>query len=71
MTLYIHEVYYDNYGNITFYSKSPIPTWGDDENELMESLSMQMAAINKSILNLDVVDRTLKNKNKKNQENNK
>jgi hypothetical protein len=61
MTMYIHEVFYDKYGEICHYSKEPIPTWGDDEAELMESLTMQMTAINKSVINLDILDRALRN----------
>jgi len=62
VTMQIHEVYYDKYGMIEYYSKNPIAPLGDDERELFEDMTLMMNALDKAVLNLDHLDRMFKQK---------
>jgi hypothetical protein len=48
--LQIHEAYYDHYGAVYAITEKPVPVVGDNQLELVETLTMMMAALNKPIL---------------------
>lgn len=52
----IREVYYDDDGNVTLYSRDAIAAHGDISDELYEDMCMMMDAFEKEPLNLDHVD---------------
>lgn len=53
----IHEVYYEDNGDIKLYSSKPISAHGDISEELYQDLCWMMDAFDKDPLNLDMVDR--------------
>lgn len=46
----IHEVYYDNEGNITMFSADPISPYGDDLDDLAKDLEKIKEALKKPVL---------------------
>lgn len=61
----IHEVYYDDDGNIKHYSKQPITPYGDIKEELYHDMCDMMDAFDREYLNLDQVDFLMKRERKK------
>jgi len=58
----IHEVYYDDKGNVKFYSTNPVTAFGDIADELYEDMCNMMRAFDEEPLNLDHVDYLLTRK---------
>lgn len=56
----IHEVYYDDKGRVSMYTSRPSTAFGDDNDELYESMALMWKAFDKEPLDLDRVDRKLK-----------
>ena len=46
----IHEVYYDNEGNISMFSADPISPYGDDLDDLAKDLEKIKEALKKPVL---------------------
>lgn len=53
----IHEVYYEDDGEIKFYSSKPIAAHGDISEELYQDMCMMMDAFDKDPLDLDALDK--------------
>ncbi len=66
----IHEVYYDDQGYIELYTDRPVSPHGDIPDETYEDICNMIKAFDEEPLNLDYIDRILRNqkpeKNKKN-----
>jgi len=60
---YVHEVYYDDNGMIKFYSKNPVNVYGDDPDDVYQTLKMMMDSLDKDLLDLDEVDSIFEFKN--------
>jgi len=60
----IHEVYYDDEGRISMYSKNPITPFGDLPEELEIDMGQMIDAFNLEVLNLNYVDHLIKVRNK-------
>jgi len=58
----IHEIYYDDKGNVKFYSTNPVTAFGDIPDELYEDMCNMMRAFDEEPLNLDHVDYLLTRK---------
>lgn len=50
---HIHEVYYDEEGNIQAWSENPDHPFGLTDNELKEDLNKMLEAFNKPVLKFD------------------
>ena len=60
----IHEVYYDDEGRISMYSKNPITPFGDLPEELEMDKGQMIDAFNQEPLNLNYVDHLIKVRDK-------
>ena len=60
----IREVYYDDEGRVTFYTKDPVTAFGDIPDELYENFCEMMKAFDSEPLNLDHQDYLFKQKEK-------
>lgn len=60
----IHEIYYDDEGNIEFYTKNPISPHGDIVDELYADLTMMMDALDFAPIDLDELDKMFSKKDK-------
>lgn len=49
----IHEVFYDNDGNVRGMTSDPVKPWGDTKDELRLELMRMLEALNKPDLDLD------------------
>jgi hypothetical protein len=56
----IYEVYYDQDGDILWYSPKPMAPYGDIEDEIYEDINRMLGAFQYDILNLNQVDREIK-----------
>jgi len=65
----IHEVYYDDDGDVTMYTENPIAAYGDLPDELEWELQRHIDAFNKPILNLNHIDHLIKIKQQVRKEN--
>ena len=52
----VHEVYYDDEGHVTMYSKQPVSPWGDIPEELEMEMGQMIDAFNDGPLNLNHLD---------------
>ena len=52
----VHEVYYDDDGRVTMYSKQPVSPWGDIPEELEMEMGQIIDAFNDEPLNLNRLD---------------
>jgi len=52
----VHEVYYDDEGRVTMYSKQPVSPWGDIPEELEMEMGQMIDAFNDEALNLNHLD---------------
>lgn len=52
----ISEVYYDSKGNINGYGDAPIP-YGESKEEVKECLDLMYESLNKSILNIEDLEK--------------
>lgn len=52
----IHEVYYDDMGEITFYTTNTISPFGRDVAELSEDIDYMLKAIDDEPIDLDYID---------------
>lgn len=64
-SMQLHEVYYDEDGEVKFYSERPMSPFGDDEVELHRDLIHMMNAFDHEPINLDEMDILLQNRDKK------
>lgn len=53
---YIHEVYYEDDGSIKYYTANPVNVFGDDPDDVYQTLKMMMDSLDKDLLDLDEVD---------------
>lgn len=58
----IREVYYDDDGQIEFYSEEAMSPYGSSLDELSDDLDMMKDALDKEIINLNKVDKKFKKK---------
>ena len=63
---YIHEVYYDDDGNVQLYSADPVTPFGDLPDELYEDLALMWRAFDEIPIDLDEVDKIMKMKREMN-----
>lgn len=59
----IHEVYYNEYGNIRMFSKSGITPIGESLDELRNMLNSMLKALNSPILNYYKIKKEVENAN--------
>lgn len=52
----IHEIYYDEEGNVDLYSQHPVTPFGDIPDEVYEDMCNMMKAFDEEPLNLDYID---------------
>jgi hypothetical protein len=52
----VHEVYYDDDGRPTMYSKQPVSPWGDIPEELEMEMGQIIDALNNEPVNLNYLD---------------
>ena len=52
----VHEVYYDDEGRVTMYSKQPVSPCGDIPEELEMEMGQMIDAFNEETLNLNHLD---------------
>ena len=52
----VHEVYYDDEGHVTMYSKQPVSPWGDIPEELEMEMGQIIDALNSEPVNLNYLD---------------
>lgn len=62
--LQIHEVYYNEDGKVVLYVEKPVDIFGDNLEELYENLKMLMDSLDRSTLDLDMIDMRIKNESK-------
>lgn len=53
----IYEVYYDEKGEIDFYTTNPVTPFGDIVDELYEDVAKFWKAFDREPLNLDLIDK--------------
>lgn len=54
----IHEVYYDNDGEIEFWSTNPTSAFGETDQDLIDDLRLMSEALGLPVLDYDALPRT-------------
>lgn len=52
----MHEVYYDEKGEVKLYTQRPCEPWGNSPDELYECMKKMMDAFDLDVLDLDELD---------------
>ena len=49
----IHEVYYDDEGNVLFLTESPVEVWGEDVDDLIKGYTNMSKAFDKPVIDFN------------------
>lgn len=61
----IHEVHYDENGEAIAYTENAVPAFGEDHQELKDSLIHQMGALTKPVLDAKIFEKVTPNEAEK------